>query len=122
MPISPIVGGSASGPAQSQRTDILLSTLIYKKVRYGFACLRHVLHKMRPADGKIGIVLHGLAYFGIGTANGDVFKRTAKTSGSVAFKMRQHYHAVIIHKAFAYGHFRKMLAAPYRQLRQWCRF
>lgn len=94
-----------------------------EKIRYGFAGLNHVFHKMRTADGKIGpAVLHGLAYFGIGTANGDIFKRTAKTSGSVAFKMRQHYHAVIIHKAFDYGHFLKMFAAAHRQLRQWCRF
>ena len=78
---------------------------------------------MRTADGKISAaVLHGLAYFGIGAANGDVFKRTAKTSGSVAFKMLQHYHAVIIHKAFAFRHFLKMFAPTHRQQRQWCRF
>ena len=78
---------------------------------------------MRTADGKIGpAVLHGLAYFGIGTANGDIFKRTAKTSGSVPLKMRQHYHAVVIHKAFAYRHFRKVLAPAHRQQLQWCRF
>lgn len=94
-----------------------------EKIRYGFAGLNHVFHKMRTADGKIGAaVLHSLAYFGIGAANGYVFQRTAKTSGSMAFKMRQHNHAVVIHKAFAYGHFRKVLAPAHRQQRQWCRF
>ena len=122
MPISPIVGSAARAPAQSYyghtAHNVNVNNVFAEKVRYGFACLRHVLHKMRPADGKIGIVLHDLAYFGIGTANGDIFKRTAKTSGSMAFKMRQHYHAVIIHKAFAYGHFLKMFAAAHRQQRQ----
>ncbi len=77
---------------------------------------------MRPADGKIGIVLHGLAYFGIGAANGDVFKRTTEAARSVPFKMRQHNHAVVSGQAFADVHFFKMLAAAYRQLLQWCRF
>lgn len=94
-----------------------------EKVRYGFASLNHVFHKMRTADGKIGAaVLHSLAYFGIGAANGYVFQRAAEAARSVPFKMRQHYHAVIIHKAFAYGHFLKMFAAAHRQQRQWCRF
>lgn len=122
MPISPIVGSAARTGAIAvyghTAHNVNISNAFAEKVRYSFAGFNHVLHKMRTADGKIGIVLHGLAYFGIGTANGDIFKRTAKTSGSVAFKMRQHYHAVIIHKAFADVHFFKMLAAAYRQLRQ----
>lgn len=93
-----------------------------EKIRYGFAGLNHVFHKMRPADGKIGIVLHGLAYFGIGTANGDIFKRTAEAARSVPFKMRQHNHAVVSGQAFADVHFFKMLAAAHRQQLQWCRF
>lgn len=94
-----------------------------KKIRYGFAGFNHVFHKMRTADGKIGAaVLHSLAYFGIGAANGDIFKRTAVAAHAMPFKMRQHYHAVVIHKAFVYGHFRKVLAPAHRQQRQWCRF
>ena len=74
---------------------------------------------MRAADGKIGAaVLHVLAYFGIGAANGDVFKRTAEAARSVPFKMRQHNHAVVSGQAFANVHFFKMPAAAYRQQRQ----
>ena len=93
-----------------------------EKIRYGFAGLNHVFHKSGVAHAKAPAVLHYFANLTVGTANGDIFKRTAKTSGSMAFKMRQHYHAVIIHKAFAYGHFLKMFAAAHRQRRQWCRF
>ena len=71
---------------------------------------------MRTADGKIGAaMLHGLAYFGIGAANGDVFQRAAEAARSVPFKMRQHNHAVVSGQAFANIHFFKMLAAAYRQ-------
>lgn len=63
-------------------------------------------------------MLHDLAYFGIGTANGDVLQRAAEAARSVPFKMRQHNHAVISGQAFADVHFFKMLAAAYRQLRQ----
>ncbi len=93
-----------------------------EKIRYGFAGLNHVFHKMRPADGKIGIVLHGLAYFGIGAANGYVFQRAAEAARSVPFKMRQHNHAVVSGQAFAFRHFLKMFAPAHRQQLQWCRF
>lgn len=118
MPISPIVGSAARTGAIAvyghTAHNVNVNNMFAEKVRYGFACLRHVLHKMRPADGKIGIVLHGLAYFSIGTANGDIFQRAAEAARSVPFKMRQHNHAVISGQAFADVHFLKMLAARQR--------
>ena len=93
-----------------------------EKIRYGFAGLNHVFHKSGVAHAKAPAVLHYFANLTVGAANGNVFKRTAVAAHAMPFKMRQHYHAVIIHKAFAYGHFLKMFAAAHRQQLQWCRF
>ena len=89
--------------------------MLAEKIRYGFAGFSHVFHKSGIAYDKAPAVLHYFANLTIGAANGNVFKRTAVAAHAVPFKMRQHYHAVVIHKAFAYGHFRKVLAPAHRQ-------
>ncbi len=82
-----------------------------EKISYCLAGFDHVFHKGSIAHAKPAPMLHQLANLPVGTADGDIFKRAAKAAHAVPFKMRQHHHAVIIYKAFAYGHFFKMPAA-----------
>ena len=54
-----------------------------------------------------------LAHFAIGTADGDIFERAAKSAGSVAFEMSQNNHGIIVDDMRPHGNLRQMKAVSH---------